>query len=330
MTERVTFFGERGPEQVGRSHRFEDPEGRCTLLAWTRRAGPALAVETIDGRGHRPSDSDIRDFLGESGGGVLAEVRQGEGSAPASAEGFGRATVHLHWEGGGGGEARRAILLSPFAGASEIDLARAQEGLELRLGEHLLLPVSPAAEERLFLLQDLLSAMGRDVEALILHTLRSPSLDTRLGRLEEALALDRSGASAAARWWSPRGSRRARAAVAPARTGVQGAGRRRRWLSRPVGLVLVGLVILLLAAAVWLLLWPPSDPHAPGGPWTREAPVGLENGTTGGTGETPGMGPGHRGEHEPGDPNTGEEPVPSEPPHGGAAQARAPGAGSPP
>lgn len=328
MTEKVTFFGEQGPKQMEQSHRLEYPERRRTVIAWSRKAGPALDGYATDARGYGPSCSEVLERLREYGGGVVADVCLGERSGPGSAEGSDRATVDLHWDAGGG-EARRAILLSPFAGASEIDLTRAQEGLELRLGEHLLLPVSPAAEERLFQLQDLLSDMGRDVEALILHTLRSPSLDTRLGRLEEALALERSGVSTAP-WWSRRGRRRARAAVAPARRGVQGAGRRRRWLSRPVGLVLVGLVILLLAAAVWLLLWPPSGPHAPSGPWTREAPVGLENGTTGGTGETPGMGPGHRGEHEPGDPNTGEEPVPSEPPHGGAAQARAPGAGSPP
>lgn len=312
MTERVTFFGERGPEQVGRSHRFEDPEGRCTLLAWTRRAGPAPAVETVDVRGYRPSDSDIRDLLGESGGGVLAEVRQGEGSAPASAGGFGRATVYVHWEGGGGGEARRAILLSPFAGAGEVDLTGARNGVELRRGEHLLLPVSPAAEERLFQLQDLLSAMGRDVEALVLHTLRSPSLDTRLGRLEEALALDRSGASTAP-WWSLRGRRRARAASAPGPAGIRGTGRRRRPLNRPLVLALLVLFVLLLAAATWLLVWPPTGQGA------AKVPVRQESGAS--HGASPAETSGWAGEHAAGDGSTGEPPPPGSTEDAGRASA---------
>jgi hypothetical protein len=89
-----------------------------------------------------------------------------------------------------------------------------ERGITLVPGEHLMIPVSGTAEQRLSQLGDLLDDMGPDVKALVLHTLRSPSLDTRVALLEVKLsgsgACRRSGPLArVGRWWN----RKVRAAL---------------------------------------------------------------------------------------------------------------------
>lgn len=252
MTERVTFFGEKGPEQSERSHRLEleTPEGRWVLLAWTGRPARSGDLDSGDEAEYRELVGRLSDQVRQLGGGILAEVQ------PTS----GRVRLH-RLPVNGQGDVHRAIRLSPFTGDGEVDLNREVEELQLRRGEHLIVPVSPRAEERMLQLRDLLGGMGPDVEALVLHTLRSPSIEARLGRLEEAVELDRSGRSRAPRW-SRRGRRRAKATAQPAREGAGWAARRSR---RPgaLRLALIALVILLILAAGWVVLRNGEETPAP-------------------------------------------------------------------
>ena len=242
MVERVTFFGVNGPEQGASSHRLDvkGTPGPQVILAWT--AGPAgpLADGLDTTSEMRTSSGGFGAWLRDSGGGVMAEIYTHSD------------TVRLHRSAPDGeGDIQRVIRLSPFAGAEPLLLVQDVEEFRLGRGEHLLVPVSARAEERMMELQKLLAEMGPDVEALVLHTLRSPSIETRLGRLEEALELDRSGASSAS-WWSRRGRRRAKKAPGAVATRLGGAARRRPWFRR-LGLAVGSILILLVLIAGWYL-----------------------------------------------------------------------------
>lgn len=278
MTERVTFFGDKGPEQSRRSHRLEVEtfEGPRILLAWTGRPGTLPGAEADAEAGYRDLVGRLSEEVRELGGGVLAEVQPTSG------------TVRLHrLPVNGQGDVRRAIRLCPFTGDAEVDLNREVEELQLRRGEHLIVPVSSRAEERMLQLRDLLGDMGPDVEALVLHTLRSPSLEARLGRLEEAVELDRSGRSRAP-WWSRRGRQRAKAAVRPAGEGAGWAAQRSR-RPGPLTMVLLVLLVLLLLAAGWFALGngdeapdlgkPPIEEGIDTGPGSDQGSPGAEDET---------------------------------------------------
>jgi len=244
MAEHVTFFGDKGPEQQRRSQRLEieDSQGLHILLAWTARTGRPLDDLLTTGIEYRDLVDEVTTRIRNQGGGILAEIQ------PAS----GMVRLHRGSTNGQNG-IHQVIRLSPFDGAGDYALTREVEELRLGRGEHLLIPVSARAEERLLQLRELLGEMGPDVEALVLHTLRSPSTETRLDRLEEALEIDRSGSSTAS-WWSRRGRQRARAmSQQPTQTKPRRAARSRRRLGS-LGLVLAVLVLGLLLVGAWFIL----------------------------------------------------------------------------
>jgi hypothetical protein len=63
------------------------------------------------------------------------------------------------------------------------------EVVDLKVGEHLLVPVSQAAEERLRSFYDDLKGLPTDLETSILNVLRRPSLEWRIERIEKILSL---------------------------------------------------------------------------------------------------------------------------------------------
>jgi|GEM_PF-3416317 len=243
MVERVTFFGEKGPEQKQQSQRLEveGPDGLRVLLAWTAKPSNPfsnLPDSNVDVRG---LTDELVARIREQGGGILVEVHPGTG------------TVRIHRGVTNGRDGiHQTIRLSPFGGTGEHALTGDVEELQLERGEHLLVPVSVRAEERLLQLRDLLGEMGPDMEALVLNTLRSPSLDARLGRLEEALELDRSGAPTTS-GRTRRKRKRSKVLAEPDRTGGRRAARSRR---RPglLGVILAVLVVGLVLVATWLFL----------------------------------------------------------------------------
>lgn len=61
--------------------------------------------------------------------------------------------------------------------------------IDLKLGEHLIVPVCAAAEAKLHALREDLKGLPTDLESSVLNVLRRPSLEWRLDRIERVLSL---------------------------------------------------------------------------------------------------------------------------------------------
>lgn len=121
-------------------------------------------------------------------------------------------------------------LLLP--GLSSLHLESLSEnGVYLPPGSHALVPVDKDAEEALRNFQESITFLPPDLESLVLHAIREPSLDTRMGRVEAALFEGKKAVT-----WQT------------GRVGMAGSGFK-SWLKRPVQVWPVAAIVLGLMLA---------------------------------------------------------------------------------
>lgn len=183
MNEHVTFFGVNGSTTEAQTHRCTvavGPEEKDLYVATRGRHNNLLGSEASfgDRRDYAGFLQDLRDRVRDTGGGVVVEV-DGRSSE-----------VTFHSVGTGSGPPPNFLLrLVPGGGTDREEIREDPQRLRLNRWEHLVVPVNRRAGEQLGQLRSLLKELSPAVETLLLDTLRNPSLEVRLSRVEECLDL---------------------------------------------------------------------------------------------------------------------------------------------
>ncbi len=173
----VTFFSNR-KRREGHTYEFsleaDQQPYRIVLHAWQR-----LASSQVRDRASATSCEQVLRELGEelekSGGGVLVAVGDSEK----------RRLVHIELVVADAERPENFGALRP--GFTLTFEAIGAKKYEFPLGTHLIVPVDGEAGKRLEELQAILGWLPPDIQTLFLHTLRRPSLDTRVDAIERKL-----------------------------------------------------------------------------------------------------------------------------------------------
>lgn len=166
MYDVVTFFG--GPQRDG-SH-FELEFGPLRRLYV---ASPSAAPASLRRAKGPEVRAEIEAFLRASGG-ILADVTIDEKRCSCSLVVFSAAAYR---------PPATLLLLQPMTA----EIVQLQPSFQIPLGAHLIIPIDAVQEAPLASLRESLRGLPPDLEAVVLNTIRGPSLEARLSKVETAL-----------------------------------------------------------------------------------------------------------------------------------------------
>lgn len=187
MNDSLTFFRDRSLGQ-GKEWRIHLRYGKGAGLLVFYSCHPVQAsfyAETLsatDPSAHAAHKAKLRESIRQSGGGLLVEMRLGEGHKQVEVNKVGQAGRYeppqtvFYIEYGGD------LQECPFIGDGAV--------LSLAQDAHLILPVDAEAESRFRSFREQYSSwFPADFETSLFNLLRRPSLDLRIDRLERILAV---------------------------------------------------------------------------------------------------------------------------------------------
>jgi hypothetical protein len=178
MSETATFFRNRA-DDPGETYelQIETPKGSYAVSIYARRPLPSSALKNHQVKDRNAVDrvlADLRRVVGDGGGGGWIVTAIDEGSAR-------RLTARVV-EGGYLEPVSRFWLLEPGRPAASVKAD--EKGQRAVVGSHLLVPVDETADQRLGEFVGHLGWLPPDLESLVLHAIRRPSLDARLNKVE--------------------------------------------------------------------------------------------------------------------------------------------------
>jgi hypothetical protein len=183
MSKQITFFRDR-LQTSGHTYKFEVDDG-ARILRFSVFSQKPLEEKLIktrplgkENKGDlQPEVNKIKSAIQQGEGGVIAIVYEENRNrylwtipvSPQSESAFGSVGI-----------------LRPGHPSLDLEPLQPTKGVvPLPAGSHALIPVDLEAEKRLRGFQDHLGYLPADLESLVLHTLRHPSLEARVGLLEE-------------------------------------------------------------------------------------------------------------------------------------------------
>jgi hypothetical protein len=199
MSKAITFFRNR-QQETGQTYEFR-VEGQARtyrVFVFSRKSLEEKVVQSRnlskDGGGSiQPEIDKIRLAIQRSQGGAIAVIYE---------ENRNRFLWAIPVTSQSEGAFDTIGILRPGHPSLNLEPLSASKGVvPFPAGAHALIPVDREAEESLRGFQDYLRYLPADLETLVLHAIRDPSLDTRVGLLEAVVRKDTTETSASKSWF---------------------------------------------------------------------------------------------------------------------------------
>lgn len=183
MNDTATFFRDR-QKDPGETYQLtlEGWKGTHRVSLYSQKPIESRALQDQSVASQQDYDvvlKDLRNAITGNGGGGMIVIANDEGRSRT----FNVMRVNVKPYAA----AERFVALSPGRPAALLTIEGNNRGYKCDAGSYALVPVSEEAQTRLQDLLGYLSWLSPDLESLVLHAIRRPSLDRRLDRIETRL-----------------------------------------------------------------------------------------------------------------------------------------------